>query len=395
MPADDRFFQACVAGDVPAIAARLAADPTLVHARGDGERTALHLAYRHPDIVRLLLAHGADPNAREADDNVTPLHLAAANGVLESVRLLLDAGADVHGSGDLHEGDVIGWAAGSRHQAVIDLLLERGAKHHVFSAMALGDPALVRRVVADDPAALRRRRSRFENRQTAVHAAIAPGDGIGFLCGKPDHEMLGLLIELGADVHAVDDKDRTPLTLAMLRGDHAAARMLVDAGAAVDTADAQTGVAVDGGNVAASLSALSESVSRGEPMFSVRDAVTTIRWYQALGFACTDAYEEEGVVRFARLVFGRCSFALSPGAPTATGVSLWVFTNRIDEIYRLVRSRQWHAASAALVGEPVDMEFRFDEDLYTPFYGGRQFSLRDPDGLSLIFYSPDGPDSNV
>ena len=35
------------------------------------------------------------------------------------------------------------------------------------------------------------------------------------------------------------------------------------------------------------------------------------------------------------------------------------------------------------------MQFRFDEDLYTPFYGGRQFSLCDPDGLSLIFYSPD------
>jgi hypothetical protein len=31
----------------------------------------------------------------------------------------------------------------------------------------------------------------------------------------------------------------------------------------------------------------------------------------------------------------------------------------------------------------------FDEDLYGPFYGGRQFSVRDPNGCSLIFYQPE------
>ncbi len=62
------------------------------------------------DAVRLLLEHGADPNAREPGDNTTPLHWAAAHGHVDVVRALLDAGADVHGLGDLHEGDVIGWA---------------------------------------------------------------------------------------------------------------------------------------------------------------------------------------------------------------------------------------------------------------------------------------------
>jgi len=389
MPADARFFRACAAGEVAALETLLAADPGLVTSRDAGGRTGLHVAVGHPEALRWLLLHGADPNARDSDDNVTPLHLAAANGVLESVRVLLDAGADVHGVGDLHEGDVIGWAAGSRNQAVIDLLVERGARHHVFSAMALGDRDLVRRVVTADPSALQRRRSRFENRQTAVHAAIVPADGIGFLCGKADHEMLALLIELGADVNAVDDKGRTALTLAMLRGDHVAARQLVAAGAAIDTPDAR--LAVDGGDVQAALAALSDSVLRAEPMFTVRDVAATIRWYQSLGFACTDAYEEDGVVRFARLVFGRCSFALSPGEVPANGVSLWVFTNRVDEIYGLSRARQLDAARAALAGEPAGLECTFDEDLYTPFYGGRQFSLRDPDGRSLIFYAPDQP----
>jgi ankyrin repeat protein len=388
MPQLATFFEACAAGDVAALETYLGDDPTLATSCDAGGRTGLHHGHRHPDVVRVLLAHDADPDARETGDNVTPLHLAAASGAIDSVRLLLDAGADVHGSGDLHEGDVIGWAAGSRNQAVIDLLVERGAKHHVFSAMALRDRDLVRRVVADDPAALLRRRSRFENRQTAVHAAIVPADGIGLLCGKPDHDMLALLIELGADVNAVDDRGRTPLTLSMLRGDHEATRTLMAAGAVFDTSEA----IAEPADVAASLSALSESVSHAEPMFTVRDLPTTIRWYEALGFACTDAYEEDGAVRFARLVFGRCSLALSPGDAPPRGVSLWVFTNRIDDIYSRVRARQVHAARSVLSGTPAGIEFRFDEDLYTPFYGGRQFSLRGPDDISVIFYSPGGSD---
>jgi hypothetical protein len=34
-------------------------------------------------------------------------------------------------------------------------------------------------------------------------------------------------------------------------------------------------------------------------------------------------------------------------------------------------------------------EVRFEEDLYEPFYGGRQFSIRDPNGLALIFWHPE------
>ena len=74
--------------------------------------TGLHAAAKggHLEAVRLLLEHGADPNAREAGDNTYPLHWAAAHGHLEIVRALLDAGGDVHGVGDVHELDVIGWA---------------------------------------------------------------------------------------------------------------------------------------------------------------------------------------------------------------------------------------------------------------------------------------------
>lgn len=41
---------------------------------------------------------------------------------------------------------------------------------------------------------------------------------------------------------------------------------------------------------------------------------------------------------------------------------------------------------AMLAGEDVP-QVRFNEALYEPFYGGRQFSVRDVNGLELIFRS--------
>ena len=64
-----------------------------------------------------------------------------------------------------------------------------------------------------------------------LHAAFASPDGLGFLAGRADYAALELLIELGADVEATDDRGRTPLALAMLRGDDEAIRLLKAAGA--------------------------------------------------------------------------------------------------------------------------------------------------------------------
>ena len=93
-PMASEFMQVCTRGDVATLRDCLSADPGLVSTRDEGGRTGLHLAVRHPEATQFLLSHGADPNARENGDNVTPLHLAAAHGLLESVRILLDAGAD-------------------------------------------------------------------------------------------------------------------------------------------------------------------------------------------------------------------------------------------------------------------------------------------------------------
>lgn len=51
------------------------------------------VANQHIEIARALLDHGADVNAKQADE-FTPLHEAAQNGQLEMVKLLLAYGAN-------------------------------------------------------------------------------------------------------------------------------------------------------------------------------------------------------------------------------------------------------------------------------------------------------------
>src|SRR5438034_9163167 len=66
-------------------------------ARNKMKVTALHAAAaaQQLDIARMLVAHGADVNARQEED-FTPLHEAAATGQLKFAKLLLDHGADVN-----------------------------------------------------------------------------------------------------------------------------------------------------------------------------------------------------------------------------------------------------------------------------------------------------------
>ncbi|HEX9106283.1 MAG TPA: ankyrin repeat domain-containing protein, partial [Longimicrobiales bacterium] len=141
-----RLFDAARAGDVATLKALLDAQPAALHVRDEPYgHTLLHLAARHGHLpaVDLLLARGMDPNVKERGDATCPMHWAAAGAHLDVVRRLADAGGDVVGAGDDHELEVMGWAccwegaADAAHRAVADFLVSRGARHHVFSAIAL------------------------------------------------------------------------------------------------------------------------------------------------------------------------------------------------------------------------------------------------------------------
>ena len=200
---EGQLFDLAKNGDARKLAALLDAHPEKIEARNKPyEHTLLHAAAFAGKLANLdlLLRQGLDVNAREKGDSTCAMHWAAAAGHLDVVRRLADAGGDVVGHGDDHELEVIGWAStwdgsdDSAHRAVADFLVSRGARHHIFSAIAFNMADEIRRIVASDPAALSKRQSHNENFRLPLHFAV--------LRNRP--EVVALLLELGADPLATD-----------------------------------------------------------------------------------------------------------------------------------------------------------------------------------------------
>lgn len=92
----------------------------------------LHLMAKRGDVqaVEWLLDHGADPNARwnHWDALVTPLHLAVLGYHREVVRLLLAAGADPTIRDSKHDADPVGWADFFGRQDLVLIFKEYAAR---------------------------------------------------------------------------------------------------------------------------------------------------------------------------------------------------------------------------------------------------------------------------
>lgn len=123
-------FEAAAVGDVERLRELLREDPAHARAWTEDGFTALHYAafFDGADAARTLLDAGADPDAlaRHSQIKVRPIHSAAASQQIETVRLLLDRGADVNtpqegGGTPLHT------AAFHGDDALAELLLANGA----------------------------------------------------------------------------------------------------------------------------------------------------------------------------------------------------------------------------------------------------------------------------
>jgi ankyrin repeat protein len=200
---EGQLFAAAKSGDLPTLRRILKENPALRDVRSKPyEHSLLHAAAQHGQlrIVEHLIGLGIDVNYREKGDNTHAMHWAAANGSLPVVRALADAGGDIVGHGDDHAMEVIGWACmwdgadDDAHRAVVDFLLSRGAKHHIFSAIAMDLPDEVRRIVKENPAALDQRQSHNESFRPPLHYAVSINRS----------KMVELLLELGADPLGAD-----------------------------------------------------------------------------------------------------------------------------------------------------------------------------------------------
>lgn len=176
---------------------------------------ALHWAAArgHLDVARELIEAGADPKQEaHAPARLTPLHLASSGGHLALVEMLVDAGASL-AAGEGAIGTPLHSAAQADRTEVVVFLLEAGADpaakttggaygvYPLHLAAASGAAGSVSALL-DHGFPVNAKNE--ETGVTALHLAV--------FRGRP--EAATVLLEAGADPHAVSTNIETPAALA-------------------------------------------------------------------------------------------------------------------------------------------------------------------------------------
>jgi ankyrin repeat protein len=174
----------------------------------------------HWEALKVLLEKGADLNAKD-NWNRTTLHFAAWHGYTEAVDILIKRGADVNAKNRVGQ-TPLDKAVGQFPDVVMQLRKYGGKSgkiaQSVVEAAKRADAATVRQLVLDGADI----NARDRNRRTALHwAALYGGKG-----------LVAILIDAGAQVDARDYYG-TPCHLAIGRGHKDVVKLLMDAGADV------------------------------------------------------------------------------------------------------------------------------------------------------------------
>jgi uncharacterized protein len=213
----DPLIMASLMGREEIVAALLGAgaNPNIVSAIDEQPLTA---AARHPRIVRMLIAAGADVN--HVANGATPLRRMIGGGHAESARMLRSAGATEDG----RRRHPLSEAAARGDVPAIDRELASAGtvekERALVAAVMAGQTDLARRLLDLGVSADAR-----TDEWTAVEAALAVNDAA----------MRKLLLDSGATATAADPATLgRDLIAAARRGDVAAATMLLDAGADIN-----------------------------------------------------------------------------------------------------------------------------------------------------------------
>ena len=232
-PDSSDIHAAAEASNAAAVAAFLAADRRLVHAKDRWENTPLHHA-ADVEVARLLLNHGADVNAR-GWMGATPLHDAAQHGRADVVELLIGCGGDVRARRTERQDTPLHWAA---TEAVARLLVDHGVdvgardcfgRTPLHWAAGSGHAGVVRYLL--------RCGVPVDERSSAGAVALAGEAPLHEAAGGGHAGVVEALLGNGADVNALNGDGQTPLHKAAFHGKHDVVERLVRAGADLHVRD--------------------------------------------------------------------------------------------------------------------------------------------------------------
>ena len=248
-PYETPLHVAAAFGQVEIVELLIARDAEVTHSAINPTQTPLHVAWQRPDnmnVIKVLVAHGAatseilaavylddveevtslldaDPELVHACDEagMTPLHRAAENGQVEIVELLLARGADLEAR--TTDADQTALGRSYYHEDVLEVLLAHGATVDIFTAVNARKADYVADLLRQDP--------------SLTDARMWDMTPLHFAAMNDAPDMAGLLLANGADVNASGQQLRTSLHWAALLGRRAAVEWLVANGAATNAAD--------------------------------------------------------------------------------------------------------------------------------------------------------------
>jgi len=162
-----QLFDAVAEGDADAVKAMLDRDPQLVNARHDGA-SPLHFAAleNQREIVDILLASGADLEARDDEFNMTP----------------------------------IGWANEKGHGEMVEHIYRKGARVNLVSAVAFGLEDRVRELLVDNGDSI----NETDHYGTPIHEASLWGHSV----------IVEILLAHGADPELKNAHGETAIEIA-------------------------------------------------------------------------------------------------------------------------------------------------------------------------------------
>ncbi|MHB9117021.1 MAG: ankyrin repeat domain-containing protein [Burkholderiales bacterium] len=175
---------------------------------------------KNDDIVHLLMAHGADANAR-LENGTTALMLAAKGGSVEVVQDLLKHHAQVDARND-EQKTAYDWAMAAGNTDIADILVLASArKARLLRAVAAGEINAVRDILKKGVSPNETDVDGETPLNLAIHARHA--------------DIVSLLLSAGANPRQADAEGDTPLMAAAFTGDTSILQRLLDEGVPIDS----------------------------------------------------------------------------------------------------------------------------------------------------------------